>query len=99
MSGGSLNYLYIKEDEHLFEPQTVDDLETAAAVLVAKGYMDIAKDVLRLAEYIKSATIRVSTLHEQLGDVLHSVEWYLSADYGDDTLRRHLEEYRAGREV
>ena len=99
MSGGSLNYLYCKEDERLFEPQTVDDLETAAAVLVSKGYMDIAKDVLRLAEYIKSATIRVEVLHGQLGDVLHAVEWYLSADYGDDNLRRHLEEYRAGREV
>lgn len=97
MSGGSLNYLYIKEDEHLFETQTVDDLETAAAVLVSKGYMDIAKDVLRLAEYIKSANIRVSVLHEQLSDVLHAVEWRLSCDYGDDNLRKHLDAYRGER--
>lgn len=99
MSGGSLNYLYCRETHELFEDNQVADLETAAAVLVQAGYMDIAKDVLRLAEYIKSANIRVSVLHEQLSDVLHAVEWYMSADYGQGTMCKHLDAYRAGREV
>jgi len=97
MSGGSLGYLYAKENDRLFEANTVEDLETAAAVLLNDGYKDIAMDVLRLAEYIKSAKIRVTVLHEQLADVLHAVEWYLSADYGKDTMRKHLDAYRAGR--
>lgn len=97
MSGGSLNYLYSKEPYELFEANRVRDLETAAAVLMQAGYKDIAMDVLRLVEYINSANIRVTVLHEQLADVLHAVEWYISADYGDATMRKHLETYRAGR--
>ena len=97
MSGGSLNYLFCNEPEQLFEAGRVEDLETAAAVLMSDGYKDIAMDVLRLAEYIKSAQIRVSVLHEQLQDVLHAVEWYMSADYGKATMRKHLDAYRAGR--
>ena len=99
MSGGSLNYLYCKEPYELFEAGRVADLEEAAAVAYNAGYKDIAKDIYRLAEYIKSANIRVEVLHEQLSDVLHAVEWYLSADYGDSNLREHLDAYRAGREV
>lgn len=92
-----MNYLYCKEPEQLFECGRVEDLETAAAVLINDGYKDIATDVLRLAEYIKSAQIRVGVLHEQLQDVLHAVEWYMSADYGKGTMHKHLDAYRAGR--
>jgi hypothetical protein len=99
MSGGSLNYLYCKEPNELFESNRVEDLETAAAVVYNAGYKDIAKDIFRLVEYIKSAAIRVEVLHEQLSDVLHAVEWYLSADYGDDTMRKHLDAYRAGNQA
>lgn len=97
MSGGSLNYLYCKEPYELFESDRVADLETAAAVVYNAGYKDIAKDIYRLAEYIKSANIRVEVLHEQLRDVLHAVEWYLSADYGDNTMRKHMDAYRDGK--
>ena len=99
MSGGSLNYLYSKEAHELFESGRVADLEEAAAVVYNAGYRDIAKDIYRLVEYIKSANIRVEVLHEQLRDVLHAVEWRLSCDYGDNNLREHLDAYRAGREV
>lgn len=97
MSGGSLNYLFCKEPYELFEAGRVADLEEAAAVVLNAGYKDIAKDIFRLAEYIKSASIRVEVLHEQLRDVLHAVEWYLSADYGDTTMRKHLDAYRSSR--
>lgn len=97
MSGGSLNYLFCKEPYELFEALNVEYLEEAAAAVHNAGYKDIAKDIYRLAEYIKSANIRVEVLHEQLKDVLHAVEWRLSADYGDDTMRKHLDAYRAGK--
>ena len=97
MSGGSLNYIYCAEPEELFKADRVADLETAEAVLIRAGYKDIAVDVRRLVEYIKSAEIRITVLHEQLSDVLHAVEWYISADYGDSTMRKHLDAYRAGR--
>lgn len=99
MSGGSLNYLFCKEPAELFEYGRVEDLETAAAEAYNAGYRDVAKDIYRLAEYIKSAKIRVEVLHEQLKDVLKAIEWYISADYGADTLRKSLDAYRAGRPV
>jgi hypothetical protein len=97
MSGGSLNYLFCKETEQLFAEERVAELEAARDVLVKAGYIDIAKDVQRLAEYIQCAQIRVGVLHEQLQDVLHAVEWYMSADYGKTTMCKHLDAYRTGR--
>ena len=96
MSGGSLGYLYNREPYELFEAHNVEYLEEAAAEVHNAGYKDIAKDIYRLAEYIKSANIRVEVLHEQLKDVLHAVEWYLSSDYGKNTMRKYLDAYRAG---
>lgn len=94
MSGGSLNYLCYKEPDQLFDH--VSDMEEAEAVLLQKGYKDIAQDVRRLIEYIQSAQNRIGVLHGQLSDVFHAVEWYISADYGDDSLARDLEKYRRG---
>lgn len=97
MSGGSLNYIFCAEIDQLFNADRVADLETAEATLLSAGYKDIAMDVRRLIEYIKSAEIRVMVLHEQLSNVLHAVEWYISADYSKTTMRKYLEDYRAGR--
>lgn len=96
MSGGSYNYLYCKEAYELFSPLCVDYIEDMADVVRKRGYEDIARDLLRLSEYIKSANIRVEVLSEQLNEVMHAVEWWQSADYGDDTLEKELEKYRKG---
>lgn len=95
MSGGSLNYLFCKEPEDLFNH--IEDLEEVEFVLLRKGYQDIAKDVRRLIEYLQTAYNRIEVLSTQLNDVFHAVEWWKSADYGESTLREHLEEYRNGR--
>lgn len=92
MSGGSLNYLYCKDGDELFG--YVDDLERAEAYLLGIGYLDIAKDVRRLIEYIHAARNRLCVLQEQLADVEHAIEWRLSGDYGDDSLKKALEKYR-----
>lgn len=97
MSGGSLNYLCYKEPAELFNH--LEDLEMAEQYLLAKDYKDIAADVRRLMEYIKSAENRIGVLSEQLNNVLHAVEWYISADYSENTLRKALEEYRAGKVI
>ena len=95
MSVGSLNYLYLREPGELFD--MIPDLESTETLLLQRGYDDIAKDVRRLIEYVRSAENRISVLQGQLKDVLHAVEWYLSGDYGDASLARDLEAYRNGK--
>lgn len=96
MSGGSLGYLYNKDPGDLFEEYNREYLERAEALLLAQGYRDIARDVRRLLEYTYAAENRIGVLFDDLRDVLHAVEWYDSSDYGKDTLRKKLEEYRNG---
>lgn len=96
MSGGSFGYLYCKEVEDLFGCSSLENMEEMEAYLLRFGYKDIAKDVRRLIEYIQSAENRISVLHEQLADVFHAVEWYVSGDYGRDTMLKALERYRTG---
>lgn len=94
MSGGSYDYLYCKEPEELFS--RVEYIEDMSELALRLGYKDIALDLTRLAEYIKSANIRVSVLHTQLRGVMHDLEWYDSCDIGEDTLKEHIEKYRQG---
>lgn len=96
MSGGSLNYLYCKEVPDLFSVSSLQDMEEVEAGLLAAGYEDIAKDVRRLIEYIRSAENRIDVLHEQLAGVFKAIEWHTSGDWGRDSLTRALEEYRKG---
>lgn len=72
-------------------------MEEVEAELIRQGAEDIAKDVRRLIEYVKSAEIRIGVLSKQLNDIFHAVEWYLSADYGKATLLKHIEQYRTGK--
>lgn len=96
MSGGSFNYLYNKEVDELFGYEALMDLESMEAILLNKNYQDLAQDVRRLIEYIKSAKNRVGVLHENLKPVLKAVEWYESCDYDEDDLAKYIEEYRRG---
>jgi SPX domain protein involved in polyphosphate accumulation len=96
MSGGSLNYLCYKEPEELFH--YLRELEEVEQELLTRGAQDVARDVRRLIEYIKSAEIRISILSEQLNPIFRAVEWRLSADIGDDSLLKVIEEYRADKE-
>ena len=98
MSGGSYNYLYCKETGEFFNLDSINSLSDMADMLLKEGYEDVSRDVARLIEYIKSAWIRVDVLREQLSDVMRSVEWFDSGDFGRDTLREHIEMYRLDKE-
>lgn len=99
MSGGSWSYLYSKEVDELVEYGSIRLLEEMGDYLNSSGYEDVAKDVRRLVEYIKSARIRIETLHEMLSPVFKAVEWYDSGDCGKDSVSRAIEDYRNGRAV
>lgn len=92
MSGGSFNYLYCKEVTDLMN--SASDLEEMSEILTREGYEDVARDMRRLIEYIKSAQIRIGVLAEQLRDVMKAVEWYEDCDISKDTLNTRIETYR-----
>lgn len=96
MSGGSLAYLCNRDPGELFN--YIRELEEVEQELLTRDAQDIARDVRRLIEYIKSAEVRIGVLSEQLNDIFHAVEWRLSADYGEDDLRKSIEKYRTGKE-
>ena len=97
MSGGSFNYLYCKDTEEFFALDSINSLVDMAVILKKEGYEDVSKDVLRFVGYIKSARTEVDILRKQLKDVIHSVEWFDSHDYGEDTLKEHIEMYRSSK--
>lgn len=98
MSGGSFNYLYNKEPQELMEYYNIARLQEMADILSMLGYDDIARDMQRLVEYLKTAYNRIDVLSGQLSDVMHAIEWERSGDYGRDNLIKHLEDYRNSKE-
>ncbi len=92
MSGGSYDYLYCKDAEELFSKAV--DIEDMAETLEKLNYLDVARDMRRLAEYIKTARNRVEVLSKQLRPIMKAVEWYEDCDIGEDTLGKEIEEYR-----
>ena len=97
MSGGSWSYLYSREFDELIQSENIELLADMADYLNQNGYEDVAKDTMRLVEYIKSAKIRVETLLEMLSPVFKAVEWYCSGDWGKDRVGKVIEEYRNGK--
>ena len=92
MSGGSFNYLYCKDTEDLFKE--VYYIDAMCEELEKMDFMDAARDMRRLSEYIKSAYNRVDVLAEKLRPVMKAVEWYKSADYAKDDVLKAIEKYR-----
>ena len=94
MSGGSFDYLYLKEAPEIM--QHVIDVEDMRDICLKLGYIDIARDLTRLAEYSRSAYIRIEVLKNQLRGVMRAVEWYESNDIGEESLAEAIEKYRNG---
>lgn len=94
MSGGSLDYLCFAEPGELFD--RVREMEEVEQFLTEHGAEDIASDVRRLIEYIKTAQNRIGVLFDQLSDIFHAVEWRMSGDYGDNDVQLAVSQYRRG---
>lgn len=88
----SLHCLCYKEPEELYH--CISDLEEAEDFLLKEGYLDVAKDVRRLIEYINSSKNRIEVLQENLKDVFKAVDWCMSGDYGKERVKDAVERYR-----
>lgn len=94
MSGGHYNYLFTKEPAELLQYYNIKYIEEMADKLMQSGYEDVAEDMQRLAEYCKSANLRIGVLSEELSDVMQAIEWCASGDSGEDSIKNAVEEYR-----
>ncbi len=89
MSGGSFDYLCLKEDEDLI--WKADEIrEMARAIREYPGGETAARDTERVAAKIDARTALVD---EDLRKVWHDVEWHHSADVGAETVHKTLASY------
>ncbi len=96
MSGGSYDYLWYKDAEELFSWDGIEALDKIATSMINHGAVDIAKDTLRLKNYIEQTLCRVEVMQEALEGVFHAVERRDSCDIGDKQLKEAFERYRNG---
>lgn len=92
MSGGSYGYLYCKETEELFSKAS--EFDDMAETLERLNQIDVARDMRRLSEYIKTAYNRVEVLATQLKPIMKAVEYYEDCDISEASLKARVEEYR-----
>lgn len=85
MSGGSFDYLYLKDDlpKYALE-QMADELDALAAEGVP-GAAEAAAETRRYIAPEHAVPIR---------DVWHAVEWWRSSDWGKDDVLEALGEYK-----
>lgn len=95
MSGGSYNWLYTVGDlEDLQNRQY--DLKAMADRLAALGYaQDAAAETEELLVLLRQWQNRLSVRVSRLEDLWKAVEWWDSADSGEDAVRTALAKYRA----
>ncbi|HDX9614512.1 TPA: hypothetical protein ROY01_005706 [Bacillus toyonensis] len=93
MSGGSYNYLCFEDEEQLFEQGTLNDLKNIENRLNELGYTKIAEKVSDMSQIIKESLEQVTTMKEELNDILKAVEWHDSLDYGIEEVEEAINRY------
>ena len=92
MSGGSYNYLCYKDANEI--NQSEQDIKDMVERLSSLGYLDAAKETESVLLEIRAFDVRMSARLERLSNVWQSVEWCDSGDWGEDSIKKAVEEYR-----
>lgn len=92
MSGGSYNYLCIKDFPEICEKQS--DINDMVDRLIKLGYIDAAKETESVNLMIDAFQVRIEARLERLQKVWHAVEWFDSNDWGIEDVKKAIKEYR-----
>lgn len=93
MSGGSHNYLYSKSSWDIME--NLEALDRMSDDLSVLGYAeDAARETEEILCFIRHFQIRIDTRIERLSKVWRAMEWWKSADSGEDYVKEELARYR-----
>lgn len=88
MSGGSFDYLYIKETHQVVEMR--DDVERMQKELERLNHWDAARRTADVLQYIQA----IRNVQEDIADVWQAVEWCCSSDWGPDQVETAVEKWR-----
>lgn len=90
MSGGSYNYLCYQTDDLTRHRSDLQQMaERLGGLDWATGAAAATRNVIRLLDQAEAAA-------EKLGDVWKAVEWWDSADWGEDQVREAVAAYQHG---
>jgi len=93
MSGGSFDYLCVKDTSDILE--YLNQLEDMANALSELGYADdAAKEATELLLVCRKFNVRADTIMRNMSGVFKAMEWWRSGDYGEDSFKEALKEYR-----
>lgn len=92
MSGGSYNYLCYKESYDIHERK--EELAQMRDRLIELGYTDAAGETESVLLMLRAFEVRLQTRIYRLKNVWRAVEWYDSADSGEDYVKDEVQKYR-----
>ena len=92
MSGGSFNYLCHKELDDFF--QNTEELQSMADSLSEAGAQDASVLTNSIVYQVNKTRAIVEPMMSDLYEVWHAMEWWRSGDYGDETFKEKLKEWR-----
>jgi hypothetical protein len=93
MSGGSHDYLYVKDADDLLAMEDV--LDRMASDLAAVGYAeDAAEETEHLLHVVRQYRVRANVTMRRLGGVWRAMEMWKSCDWSEDSIKDALREYR-----
>jgi hypothetical protein len=95
MSGGSYDYLYIKDIDELLHSHHQENIEGMAARLAGLGYaQDAAEETESVLLILRQFQVRMQARLNRLSGVWKAVEWWDSCDWNEDSVKEALAEYR-----
>lgn len=94
MSGGSYNYLYHTEEQEFLRYSVISELKQMADRLASLGYASKAAErTNRLVQTLESCLAEACQAKNELEDVWQAVEWWDSADWGEEDVKEAIEKF------
>lgn len=93
MSGGSFDYLFIRDGYDLGEHE--QDLNKMVDTLLELGYAeDAAREAYELLLILRQSRVRMDVIMKRLSGVFKAVEWWQNCDSTEDAVKEALTKYR-----
>ena len=93
MSGGSFEYLYMRDPGEVMNGYE-GELASMREALVEAGCEDAALATEQARLVLRHAYIQYEAARQALEGVWHAMEWWKSCDYGENQFREAVDKWR-----